>query len=129
MAFFGHQLAFFECTFRGARAATFAAPLVDGFTPSLRQAERDPLLITLPLMATAILLLLRMPRQRRPLYGFCLATAGWIGLSPWLNRWTFSATLNAPVVLALLFFFAVQVLGLYWFAGWDTRFSVWLAHT
>jgi len=111
VTFFGHQLVFFECTFRGVRAATFPAPLVDGFTPSLRQAERDPLLITVPLMVTVILLLLRMPRRWRPSYGFCLATAGWIGLSPWLSRWTFPAALNAPVVLALLFFFVVQALG------------------
>jgi len=125
VAFFGHQLAFFECTFRGARAATFPVSLIDGFTPSLRQAERDPLLITVPLMATAILLLLRMPQRQRPLYGFGLATAGWIGLSPWLSRWAFPAALDAPVVLALLFFFAVQVLGLYWLVGWETHSGVW----
>jgi len=125
VAFFGHQLAFFECTFRGVRAATFPAPLVDGFTPSLRQAERDPLLITVPLMVTVILLLLRMPRRWRPSYGFCLATTGWIGLSPWLSRWTVPAALNAPVVLALLFFFVVQALGLYWLAGWETNSGVW----
>ena len=64
--FFG-QAAFFECTFRGVGAATFPVSLIDGFTPSLRQAERDPLLITVPLMATVILLLLRMPRRWRPL--------------------------------------------------------------
>ncbi len=125
IAFFGRQLAFFECTFRGARAAAFASS-ASGFTPSLRGAEREPLLITLSLMAALIVLLSRMPRQRRPWYGFCLATGGWIGASPWLNRWTFSATLNAAGVLALVFLFAVQVIGLYWFVGWDTRFSAWL---
>jgi Glycoside Hydrolase Family 113 len=123
VAFFTHQLAFFECTFRGVRAATFPTPLAGGFTPSLRQAERDPLLITVPLMLVVIALLLRMPKPWRPLYGFGLATAGWIGASPWLSRWTFSATLNAAGVLALVFFFAVQVIGLFWFVGWDTRFS------
>src|SRR6185436_7939691 len=83
VAFFGRQLALFECSFRGVRAATFPAPLVDGFTPNLRQAERDPLLITVHLMLAVIALLLRMPMRWRPLYGFCLATAGWIGLAPW----------------------------------------------
>jgi Glycoside Hydrolase Family 113 len=123
VAFFTHQLAFFECTFRDVRAATFPTPLAGGFTPSLRQAERYPLLITVPLMLVVIALLLRMPKPWRPLYGFGLATAGWIGASPWLSRWTFSATLNAAGVLALVFFFAVQVIGLFWFVGWDTRFS------
>ncbi len=123
--FFGHQLAFLEYYFRGARAATFPAPLVDGFTPNLRQAERDPLLITVPLMVTVILLLLRMPVRWRPLYGFCLATAGWIGLSAWLSRWTFAAALNASVLLGLLFFFVVQVLGLYWLLEWEANSGVW----
>ena len=123
--FFGHQPAFFECTFRGVRAATFPVSLIDGFTPSLRQAERDPLLITVPLMAIVILLLFRMPQRRRPLYGFGLTTAGWIGLSPSFSRWAFPAALNAPVVLALVFFFVVQVLGLYWLAGWETNSGVW----
>jgi len=126
VAFFGRQLALFECSFRGVRAATFPAPLVDGFTPNLRQAERDPLLITVPLMVTVILLSLRMPVRWRPLYGFCLATAGWIGLAPWLSRWAFPGTLNAPVVIALLFFFVLQVFGLYWLLGWKTNCSVWL---
>ena len=57
--------------------------------------------------------------------GSGLATAGWIGLSPWLSRWAFPAALNAPVVLALLFFFVVQVLGLYWLARWETNSGVW----
>jgi hypothetical protein len=125
VAFFGHQLAFFECTFRGARAATFPAPLADGFTPSLRQAERDPVLITLPLLVAVIALLLRMPRRWRPIYGFVLATAGWIGLSSWLSRWVFPAALNAPAVLAVLFFFVVQVFALYWLVGWKTNSVVW----
>ena len=126
VAFFTHQLAFFECTFRGLRAATFPAPLAGGFTPSLRQAERDPLLITVPLMLAVIALLLGMPKQWRPLYGFGLATAGWIGLSPWLSRWTFQGESHALVVVALLFFFFAEVLGLYWLACWETRSSVWL---
>ena len=124
VAFFTHQLAFFECTFRGVRAATFPTPLAGGFTPSLRQAERDPLLITVPLMLAVIALLLRMPKRWRPLYGFGLATAGWIGLSPWLSRWAFPAALNAPVLLALVFFLVLQVLGLYWLAAWETNSGV-----
>ena len=125
VAFFGHQLAFFECTFRGVRAATFPAPLVDGFTPSLRQAERHPLLITVSLMLAVIALLLRMSKRWRPLYGFGLATAGWIGLSPGLSRWVFPAALSAPVILALVFYFVLQVFGLYWLAGWETNSGVW----
>src|SRR5262249_9036608 len=127
VAFFGHQLAFFEGTFRGARAGAFPAPSASGFTPSLRGTEREPLLITLPLLVALILLLSRMPRQWRPWCGFCLATAGWIGSSGWLGRWAFSSALNASGALALLFFFVVQIIGLYWFVGWQMQSRAWLS--
>jgi glycosyl hydrolase family 113 len=127
VAFFGHQLAFFECTFRGARAAAFPTPSANGFVPSLRGTERDPLLTALLLLVALILLFSRMPRRWRPWCGFCLATTGWIGASSYLSWWTFSSALNASGISALLFFFVVQIVGLYWFVGRQMRSSAWLS--
>jgi hypothetical protein len=117
LAWFGHRLVSYESNVRGASAASIPTPITDNFLPNLRQIERDPLQVTVPLVLVLIGVLSLVPRRWRGISGLSVGILGVVGASSWLGRWVFLGAVTLKAVFALLFFFAVLGLGLHWLAG------------
>jgi glycosyl hydrolase family 113 len=75
-----------------------------------------------PAVALIVVTLLFVGRKRRLLSGLFVAMLGQAGLTPGYFGRAFAGRLGGPRILALVFFFAVLVLGLRWMLeGWGAR--------